>query len=309
MTTPPLPEAPPGPRAAGTLMRLPPADTPGRHNPSAPDRTLRPCASTPPRATIDVPRAASLTADVLVHASGAEHAFLPPHGADQEWHDITAAPFRDEVRPPRRDCSRPASAPATGWVCCHAPGTSGRWSTMRAGGSAPRRFRSTRARPPTRSGPCPLADSGAVGLRGRDGRAGGSLAAGGVPATIRVAARVGTATTTASYSQIRPLAGTYGRRQRARGETCGGDAGRSCDRDLHIGDDRPSQGMLPHARQLHGRAGGGHGCAAPSCSTPPDNARRCSSCRWRMSSPGSSRWVASTRSGTPLGHSADIAVA
>ena len=50
-------------------------------------------------ATIDVPRTASLTADVLAHVERAPETvlFRRRTAADQEWHDITAARFRDEV--------------------------------------------------------------------------------------------------------------------------------------------------------------------------------------------------------------------
>ena len=92
-------------------------------------------------------------------------------------------------------------------------------------------------------------------------------------------------------------------RRRPRGAPNARGPGRPRHPDLHVGHDRPAQGLRAHPRQLHVRAGRGDD-ELDELFDPNPSAAPCCSCRWPTSSPASSRSAASRP--RPLGHTADI---
>ena len=191
-------------------------------------------------------------------------------------------------RPGRADVARPA--------------TSGRWSTTRSGSPARSPCRSTRPPRPSRSSWI-LADSGARAVvvetaapraTGRRGRAATC------PALARRLADRRRRPRRAGRRRRRR------RRRRARRAPAHGVRPRRPRHDhLHLRHHRPAQGLHAHARQLHVELAVNAVERARRRRSAPRAPRRCCSCRWPTSSPGSSRCCAS-QAGARLGHTADI---
>ena len=146
------------------------------------------------------------------------------------------------------------SSPATGSRCCPGPATSGRCSTTRSGTPARSPCRSTRPRRPSRSRWI-LSDSGARGRRRRDA---------GAPRPDRGRPRTSSTSCSHVWSlddgavDVLTRLGRGRRRRRARGAPRAAAPDSPGDPDLHLGHDRPAQGLHAHPRQLHVRARRGH---------------------------------------------------
>ena len=213
-----------------------------------------------------------------------------PGGQESAWLDITARQFRDEVAALAKGFMAAGIGEGDRVASCHAPATSGPWSTTRSGPRARSRSRCTKPPPPSRwSGSRPTRARrrswSRPGAPGGDRR--GAAPTAGRAADVADRGRFGR-----SVARRAGGRGRRGRRGRPRSAPGVGQRQRLRHDHLHLGHHRPPEGMRDHPRQPAGQRAERDPLAVGDLRLSR-RVEPCSSCPSRTRSRASSRWAPS----------------